>query len=91
MNGRASYILTIPDEFEPILKRIKKRPDLFKKFSNQVNKLLREPLLGKPLRNILRNYRRLHIGSYVLIYEIYGNEIRLLDFDHHDRVYKKYK
>jgi len=52
---------------------------------------MKEPALGKPLRNVLRNYRRLHVDSYVLLYEIKQQEIRLLDFDHHDNIYKKYQ
>lgn len=81
------YILVIPLEFERILKSLKKKPDLFKRLNSQIAKILRRPELGKPLRNVLKNYRRVHIGSYVLIYEIQRQEIRLLDFDHHDNVY----
>jgi len=39
----------------------------------------------------LRNYRRIHVDPYVLIYEIKQQEIRLLDFDHHNNIYKKYQ
>lgn len=91
MAKNSGYILVIPPEFERVLKSLKKKPDLFSKLQNQIIKILREPQLGKPLRNVLRNYRRIHIGSYVLIYEIHSEEVRLMDFDHHDRVYKKYK
>ena len=55
-----------------------------------VTKILRDPMLGKPLRNKFRGNRRVHIaGPFVLLYEIVGTEIRLLDFDHHDKIYKK--
>lgn len=91
MEGKARYVLVIPDAFEPVLKRLKKRQDLEKKFSAHVKKILREPMLGKPLRNVLKNYRRIHIESYVLIYEIQGQEVRLIDFDRHDNIYKKYR
>ena len=68
----------------------KKKPSLFNKVSAQIEKIIRAPTLGKPLRNVLRNYRRVHVGSFVIIYEIKDLEIRFLDFDHHDRIYKKY-
>ena len=63
---------------------------LFEKIQHQIEKILREPTLGKPLRNVLRNRRRVHINPFVLVYEINGIEIEILDFDHHDKIYKKY-
>ena len=84
------YEIVISPEFGRILKSLKKKkPSVFRNIEKQILKILREPTLGKPLRNVLRNYRRVHMGSFVLIYEIYNNEIRLIDFDHHDRIYKK--
>jgi mRNA-degrading endonuclease RelE of RelBE toxin-antitoxin system len=48
------------------------------------------PEVGKPLRNVLKNKRRLHMGSFVLIYNIDNKNkiIKLLEFEHHDRAYK---
>ena len=84
--------LVISDEFDHILRILKKKkPIMFKRLKKQILKILREPTLGKPLRNVLRNYRRIHIDSFVLIYEIYNEEIRLLEFAHHDKIYKKIK
>ena len=84
------YKIVVPLEFERILKSLKKKkPTIFKNLEKQIIKIVREPTLGKPLRNVLRNYHRIHFGSFVLIYEIYNNEIRLIDFDHHDKVYKR--
>lgn len=84
------YILVVHPKFERILKSLKhKKPVFLRGLEKQIQKILKEPTIGKPLRNVLRNYRRIHIGSFVLIYEIHQREIRLLDFDHHDRVYTK--
>jgi addiction module RelE/StbE family toxin len=92
MANKSNYILVIPFEFEIILKKLKqKKPDVLKVLEKQIEKILRNPILGKPLRNTLRNYRRIHVGHFVLIYEINILEIRLLDFDHHDKIYKKYE
>jgi len=92
MSQSQSYKLVIPSEFEVILKKLKNRkPDVFKNLGKKIEKVKREPILGKPLRNTLRNYRRVHIDPFVLIYEIYMFEVRLIDFDHHDKIYKKYK
>lgn len=60
------------------------------RIEGQVEKLLREPTLGKPLRYSLKNRRRVHVGSFVVVYEFYNGELRFLDFDHHDKIYKKW-
>ena len=87
-----AYTLVTPNEFEVILKKIKKnKPDTLKILEKQIEKILKNPILGKPLRNTLRNYRRVHVDPFVLIYEVKALEVRLLDFDHHDKIYKKYK
>lgn len=85
-----SYVIVLAPHFEEVLKKLKnKNPVLLARLERQIGKIVREPVLGKPLRNVLRNYRRVQVDSFVLIYEIRGLEIRLLDFDHHDRIYKK--
>lgn len=85
------YTLTLTYRYKDSLNRIKRgKPDLLLPLEAGVAKILRSPELGKPLRNILRNQRRIQIaGSFVLLYEIVGNEVRLLDFDHHNKIYKK--
>jgi len=89
MANKPSYVLIITPQLKAAFKSLKlKKPSLFVKLKKQISKILREPAFGKPLRNVLRNYRRIHIESHVLIYEIRGNEIWLLDFAHHDKVYK---
>lgn len=91
MAQSARYTLALEPEVERILKSLKKKnPDIFRDTESGIIKILRNPELGKPMRNVLRNRRRIHIaGSFVLLYEILGAEIRLLDFDHHDKIYKK--
>ena len=84
------YTLVVPDHFERILKKLKRsKPSLLRDLQRGIEKVAADPLLGKPLRNAFRNYRRVHVGSFVLLYELYEQEIRLLDFDHHDKIYKK--
>lgn len=91
MADSVRYTLDLTYRYEDSLKRVKRnKPDLLLPLEAGVAKTLRDPTLGKPLRNELRNNRRIHIaGSFVLLYEIIGTEVRLLDFDHHDKIYKK--
>ncbi len=86
------YYQVVPSEYcEKVLRKIKKwNPDLSAKLHVQIKKIAREPEFGKPLRHILKNYRRIHIESFVLLYEFRNNEVHLIDFDHHGKIYKKY-
>ena len=76
-------------EFERGIKKYKKDKRIFEQIENQIAKIMKAPNVGKPLRHSLKNFRRVHIGSFVLVYEIHNNELRFIDFDHHDKVYKK--
>lgn len=93
MDDLVQYTLNLTHQYKDSLKKIKRsKPDLLLSLEAGVAKILRAPTLGKPLRNELRNNRRIHVaGSFVLLYEIAGTEIRLLDFDHHDKIYKKWR
>ncbi len=92
MKEREPNWLTFSPGFEKTLRLLKrKNPDLVRVFSQQLPKIVSDPELGKPLRHSLRNYRRIHVdGSFVLLYELKEHEIRLIDLDHHDKIYKKY-
>lgn len=42
----------------------------------------------KNLRGILNAYRRVHIGSFVLLFRVVENTILFEEFEHHDNIYK---
>jgi len=92
MADLVQYTLRLTSLYKNSLKKTKRsKPDLLLPLETGVTKILRSPELGKPLRNVLRNRRQIHIaGSFVLLYEIVDTEVRLLDFDHHNKIYKKY-
>jgi YafQ family addiction module toxin component len=58
--------------------------------TKKVGEIARDPHAYKPLRFPLAGKRRVHIGSYVLVFSI--DEARktvvLEDYDHHDHVYR---
>ncbi len=87
-NKKINFVFSI--EFKKVLKKMAKKdkPGL-KKVEHQVYKIISNPFIGKPLRNVMKNYRRTHIDSFVLVYKIENEEIIFVDYDHHDRVYKK--
>lgn len=67
----------------------KKDGRMFKNVVSQIEKIIREPEIGKPLRNVLKSRRRVHVGSFILVYEFHNEELRFIDFDHHDQIYKR--
>lgn len=78
------------DKIARILARCKtKDRRFFEEIAHQIEKIIRDPTIGKPLRYTLKNRRRVHVGSFVLVYEFHHGEIRFIDFDHHNKIYKK--
>ena len=76
-------------QFERIIKKCKKNDrKLFGQLTYEMEKIVGDPTIGKPLRYTLKNRRRVHVGSFVLVYEFHNNELRFIDFDHHDHIYK---
>ena len=86
------YKLAVKESLDRKLKRLRsKDKELLRLIDNKVNDILTDPYRFKPLRKPLQNKRRVHVGGpFVLIYEINEQErlVTLLDFDHHDNVYK---
>lgn len=80
----------LSERLKKILKKLKKKDrQALNQIEEQIEKILQNPEVGKPLRYDMKHLRRVHVGSFVLVYKIIGNEIRFLDFDHHDKVYNK--
>ena len=75
----------VDKKFEKLNKKNKKQLLIIKK---KVEKILEDPYHFKPLKGDMKGSRRVHIDkSFVLVYEIEGNKIKLLDYNHHDKVY----
>ncbi len=77
----------VQKELQKLFKRDKVRYIHVKK---RLEILSDNPKIGKPLRNILKGKWRIHVGSFVIIYEIdkENSSITLLDFEHHDNAYR---
>ena len=79
----------VDKKFKKLRKKSKKRLQIINK---KVQQILQDPHHFKPLRGDLKGARRVHINkSFVLIYEVDEKKklIRILDYDHHDKIYKK--
>jgi len=82
------YAIEFSEEFEKSMKKLKKKDNVaFEQIQKKLIEIVENPEHYKPLRNILAGYRRLHFGSFVLIYTIEGNIVRIISLDHHDKAY----
>ena len=60
---------------------------LLEKIKKQIQKILQNPQIGKPLR-YKRGERSFYIKPFRLIYSIRENELILLKFGHRNKVYE---
>jgi mRNA interferase RelE/StbE/toxin YoeB len=85
------YDLYVPEHLDKIFlklsKKDKKQLDIIHK---KISEILKDPHHYKPLRGDSHGAFRIHIEkSFVLTFEIDEKNkiIRLLDYDHHDKIY----
>jgi YafQ family addiction module toxin component len=81
----------VVEKVDRIFKKVRKKDSTqFEALSKKVNEILENPQQFKPLRSPMQHMRRVHVGSFVLIYDI--NETRkvvtIRRYEHHDTVYK---
>ena len=80
----------ISDDLKKILKKLSQKDR--KQYSQIMNKIEEvisssDPHHYKNLRNIMKEYKRVHIGHFVLIFRVVGEKIYFEDYDHHDNIY----
>lgn len=86
------YELEVRKHVDEILKKLsRKDPKQIAAIARKVEEILKNPYRFKQLRFPLVGIRRVHLGSYVLLFSI--DEARktvvLEDYEHHDKVYRK--
>ncbi len=75
--------------FRAFKKLGKKDPKQLEAIRKKVDQILSDPLQFKPLKHPLEGLWRVHIGSFVLIYEVCEDSktVRILKYKHHDDAY----
>lgn len=82
------HSLEVTDSLRKILAKLaKENPQACRAVTSKMREIVDNPCHLKPLRGEMHGSRRVHIGSFVLTYELDGEIIRFLDFNHHDNVY----
>jgi len=85
------YSISNKPKVDEIFKKLaKKNPKQLEIITRKLQQILENPHRFKPLSNIMKGFRRVHIHkSFVVIYSIdEKNKIVILeDYDHHDKIY----
>jgi YafQ family addiction module toxin component len=79
-------------DFDRILTKLQRKDKkLYELLLNKMNEILSTPSVEhyKNLRYDLKEYRRVHVGSFVLVfkYDKVDDFIFFTDFNHHDLIY----
>ena len=76
------------DHFQRAISKIKDR-EVQKSVKNKIKKIIENPEIGKPMRNIRKGTREVYVGagSFRLSYEYHSENdlIEFLDFYHKDK------
>lgn len=84
------YNLEIDEDVYKTFKKLAKKDKIqLTAINKKINEILTDPTQFKPLKHPLEGLRRVHIGPFVLIYEIIEETktVRVLKYKHHDEAY----
>lgn len=81
------YKPVFPKLFQEDVKDIKKDKVLYERLWKKIAEILKNPEHYPFKRYNLKGQRAVHIGSYVVVFEIMGEEVHFLKFKHHDYAY----
>lgn len=84
------YSLEIEQDVVKTLRKLaKKDRKQLEAINKKIQQIVTDPYQFKPLKHPLEGFRRTHIGSFVLIYEVVENlkKVRVLKYKHHDLAY----
>jgi len=86
------YSIVNSPKIDTIFKKLsKKNPKQLEAITKKLEETVQNPHRFKPLSNIMKGVRRVHFGSFVLVYSIdeKNKVVKLEDYDHHDNIYRK--
>jgi YafQ family addiction module toxin component len=85
------YSLEVEEEVFRAFKKLAKKDRIhLEAINKKIQQILNDPLQFKPLKHPLDGLRRVHVGSFVLIYEVLEEQktVRVLKYKHHDQAYQ---
>jgi len=85
------YSLEVREGVDRLFSKLFKKDKVSMNYiDKKIKEILENPYHFKPLRAPMQNFRRVHIGNFVLIYSIDENNRKIIieKYEHHDRVYR---
>ena len=85
-----TYTLDVSEHLDKIFFKLSKKDKLqFEILTRKIKEVLENPQIGEPLKGNMAGQRSVHVRNFVLVYEIIEHKkiVKLLDYDHHDKVY----
>ena len=83
-----AYEIIYADEFIKSIKKLKKKnPKMAERIIKKLDEVIDNPQKFKSLRNVLAGYKRIHFGSFVLIFTVKEDRVIIVSLDHHDKAY----
>jgi YafQ family addiction module toxin component len=76
-----------PEFYKEYARLAVRNPVLHHRIEQKVPEILKNPYHYKPLRGRMKGFRRVHFGSYVLVYRVEEEVLYLVALDHHDFAY----
>ena len=83
---RYSEVLT--KHFLNDIKDIKKDKALLERLDKKIDEILQNPDHYPIKKYNVKGKRAAHVGSFVIVFEIVGNDVVFLKFKHHDFAYE---
>ena len=88
-----SHQFEYSEKLQKILDKLsKKNGEIYKQIIKKINEIINSEDVEhyKNLRHDLKEFKRVHIGHFVLMFKLDKNKnlISFEDFDHHDNIYK---
>ncbi|MFH0986436.1 MAG: type II toxin-antitoxin system mRNA interferase toxin, RelE/StbE family [Candidatus Micrarchaeota archaeon] len=83
-----TYEVIFSRQFEKSMEKLKSKDKvLFSRIKKKTAEIIENPARFKPLKNALAGRRRIHFGSFILVFRIENNAVHIISLDHHDNAY----
>ena len=81
------YNRVLTNSFLQDIKTVKKNALLLERLRKKLDEIVQHPEHYPMKKYDLKGKRGVHVGSYVILFEIVGNDVVFLGFKHHDYAY----
>lgn len=64
---------------------------MYERVKKKMLEILEYPNHFKPLSNVLKYYKRVHVGHFVIVFRVLENQkaVRFVAYAHHDVIYRR--